>query len=99
MLPFLILHDNDSLRSIFSVLLPTDPWNELFSDLRSTWFLGISFDLEVQFVLEMSLCSADTEKRVSSSLDSEVMVDHSHGHLCELMLSAKSNLNELQHII
>ena len=59
----------------------------------------ISFDLEVLFVIEMGLPSADVEKLLSSSLDNEVIVDHCHGHLCELMLSTKSSLNELQHII
>lgn len=34
------------------------------------------------------------EKLVHSSLDDEVIIDPSRGHLCEIMLSAKSNLNE-----
>lgn len=38
-------------------------------------------------------------KLVSSSQDNEVIIDPSHGHLCELMLSSKSNVNKLWHII
>lgn len=83
----LFFHDNASQRSIFSLLLHSDLWNQLFSDFRGTWFLRTSFNLEVLFVIEMGLPSADVEKLLSSSLDDEVIVDHCHGHLCELMLS------------
>lgn len=76
-----------SVTSVYTYL-----WNVLFSYFRVTLFL---FDLKVLFVIELALPSADIEKLVSSSLDDEVIVDHSRGHLCELILSSKSNLNEL----
>lgn len=65
-----------------------------FQILEVLDFLDFSFDLKVLFVIKMGLCSADIEKLVSSSLDDEVIIDPSHGHLRKLMLSTKSNLNE-----
>lgn len=56
-------------------------------------FLDFYFDLEVLFVIEMGLRLL-VEKLVHSSQDDEIIIDPSHGHLREIMPSAKSNLNE-----